>query len=296
MLTKIIIFCFTLVWSIKSSESFKLSRASGALKSPTLPLQARSALYATPAQLFPRALTINTIGTILLSVSNQRSLTPLGLVHSGLLGVGLWTHLGFAGYLVCVAYLVLGSAVTKVKMAEKERLGISEKRGGARGPENVWGSAATAMVCALLAARLPIDAPFNLRAACRTGYVAALATKLSDTFQSEIGKAYGRTAFLITTLQRVSPGTEGAVSMEGYLAGIMGSILLPLLALKLGVITSSMDIALCVLAALVANTAESYIGATLQTGDKAWMTNELVNVANTIIGACVAVVGKILLS
>ena len=31
---------------------------------------------------------------------------------------------------------------------------------------------------------------------------------------------------LITTLERVPPGTEGAISLEGYLAGIGGSILM----------------------------------------------------------------------
>lgn len=39
---------------------------------------------------------------------------------------------------------MLGSAVTKIKMKEKEEAGIAEKRGGARGPENVWGSAGSA--------------------------------------------------------------------------------------------------------------------------------------------------------
>ena len=31
--------------------------------------------------------------------------------------------------------------MTKVKMVEKQKLGIAEKRDGKRGPENVWGSA-----------------------------------------------------------------------------------------------------------------------------------------------------------
>ena len=140
-----------------------------------------------------------------------------------MLGLGLWTFLGPAGYSVCVVYLVLGSAVTRVRMDEKEvpllstatanvtatatltplhhthththtqREGIAEKRGGARGPENVWGSAATAMLCALATsyaahghhlsmASMAGARPF-WEAALRVGYVAALATKLSDTFQ-----------------------------------------------------------------------------------------------------------------
>ena len=48
------------------------------------------------------------------------------------------------------------------------------------------------------------------------GYVASLATKLADTFASEIGKAYGKTTFLITTFERVEPGTEGAVLLSTY--------------------------------------------------------------------------------
>jgi uncharacterized membrane protein len=49
--------------------------------------------------------------------------------------------------------------------------------------------------------------------------VASLATKLSDTFASEIGKAYGKTTFLITTLERVEPGTEGLCTTELFVVG-----------------------------------------------------------------------------
>lgn len=51
------------------------------------------------------------------------------------------------------------------------------------------------------------------------GFAASFASKLADTTSSEIGKAYGRTTYLITTLQRVPRGTEGAVSLEGTAAG-----------------------------------------------------------------------------
>ena len=68
----------------------------------------------------------------------QTMLTPDGIFHALMLGTGLWSTLGWRGWTVCVAYLFLGSAVTKVKMAEKEKRGIAEARGGRRGPENVW--------------------------------------------------------------------------------------------------------------------------------------------------------------
>ena len=118
-------------------------------------------------------------------------------------------------------YLLAGSFVTKVKKAKKEAMGIAEARGGRRGPENVWGAAATAAFCALATLRWPA------RAALRNGgFVASLATKLSDTFASEIGKAYGKSTFLITTLKPVPPGTEGAISLEGTAAGVVGSAVL----------------------------------------------------------------------
>ena len=54
----------------------------------------------------------------------------------------------------------------------------------------------------------------------RVGYVCALATKLSDTWGSELGKAFGKTCYLITSMKLVPRGTEGAVSAEGTFAGV----------------------------------------------------------------------------
>lgn len=67
-----------------------------------------------------------------------KMLTTEGYFHALALAVGLWTTLGWRGWTTCVLYLFLGSAVTKVKFQEKEKLGIAEGRGGRRGPENVW--------------------------------------------------------------------------------------------------------------------------------------------------------------
>mmetsp|Transcript_20560 Transcript_20560/g.34947 ORF Transcript_20560/g.34947 Transcript_20560/m.34947 type:complete len:317 (+) Transcript_20560:54-1004(+) len=226
--------------------------------------------------------------SLLLLASKQKSLTFAGLMHATALGIGLYTFLDFRGWLVCVGYLIFGSLVTKVKMVEKEKLGIAEKRGGKRGPENVWGSAATAMVCAVGTYVLPQYATL-----LRIGYVASLATKLSDTCGSEIGKAYGRTTYLITTLRRVPRGTEGAVSLEGTLAGVIGSVVLAGLAWALQVLPAAADEvqvaapAVCVAAAFVATTIESYIGAVFQ-DNIPWLTNELVNLIMTVIGAAVA--------
>ena len=169
----------------------------------------------------------------------------------------------------------------------------------------VWGSAATAALCALGTAVWPTRAVM-----LRLAFVASLSTKLSDTCASEIGKAFGRTSaaeglefsladwrsathgcpaptrsrtYLITTFQRVLPGTEGAVSLEGTLAGAVGSLVLASYAVGCGLMGLS-AVAPCLVAAFVATNVESLIGASAQ-GRFGWLTNEVVNFIMTVIGA-----------
>lgn len=237
---------------------------------------------------FVQAFGLNLFGFLAVREKLLKSLTLQGYLHAMALGTGLWTTLGWRGWTLCVLYLIFGSLVTKVKFAEKEKRGIAEGRGGRRGPENVWGSAATGLACALCSVQgetfLGISSELYL-----LGYVASLATKLSDTFASEIGKAYGKTTFLITTLERVEPGTEGAVSAEGTAASVVGGLLLSLYGWSVGLITPIM-VPISVAAAFVATNIESLLGATLQ-GKKnlEWITNEVINFINTLIGAILAI-------
>jgi len=68
----------------------------------------------------------------------------------------------------------------------------------------------------------------------QVGFAASFASKLADTTSSEIGKAYGRTTYLVTTLQRVPRGTEGAVSAEGTAAGVAAAAVVAGMAVALG--------------------------------------------------------------
>jgi uncharacterized protein (TIGR00297 family) len=236
---------------------------------------------------------LNSILAAIAWIVPKKLLTPMGMLHAWVLGVLVWGCLGWQGYTVVMVYFLVGSAVTKIGIAQKEAEGIAEKRSGARGPENVWGSAATAALCAiaiLIGKLLFPDAPAMTIAIplLALGYVASFSTKLSDTCASEIGKAYGKRTFLITTLKPVPRGTEGAVSLEGTLAGLIASIAIAGLGWAVGLV-SPLGIGICVIAAFVATNLESLIGATLQ-HRLTWLTNELVNVINTLIGAVVAII------
>ncbi|MEO0394129.1 MAG: TIGR00297 family protein [Pseudomonadota bacterium] len=239
------------------------------------------------------AIAINTALLCFAFVSPKKLLTPWGYANAWVLGVLLWGSFGWRGFAVTMLYFLVGSAVTKVGLAEKEAAGIAEARSGVRGPGNVWGSALVAALCALgfvvvqlasAAAAPSIDWAGLLM----LGAVASLATKLSDTTATEIGKAYGRRTFLITTLQPVPRGTEGAVSLEGTLAGIAGSIVLAAFAWATGFISLA-GVGFCIVAAFIATTAESLIGATLE-NKLPGLTHDVVNIINTLIGAIVAMV------
>jgi uncharacterized protein (TIGR00297 family) len=229
------------------------------------------------------AVVFNTVMLAIAFILPKKLLTPAGYLHAWVLGVIVWGTLGFSGYLVVMFYFLVGSGVTRIGMAQKEAEGIAEKRSGMRGPENVWGSALAATICAIAS----IFVPFPYRKLLLLGYVASFSTKLSDTSASEVGKAYGKRTFLITTFQPVARGTEGAVSLEGTLAGIVASVAIALVGWGVGLI-NLFGVGLCAIAAFIATNLESVIGATLQS-KFTWLTNEVVNILNTLIGAIAAI-------
>ncbi len=235
---------------------------------------------------------LNTVLLALAWAAPKKLLTPAGYLHAWALGVMVWGALGWQGYAVVIVYFILGTAVTRLGMARKQAAGIAEGRSGVRGPENVWGSALAGAVCALAIASLQTWANAATVAVwvplLALAYVSSFSTKLSDTTASEVGKAYGRRTFLITTLKPVPPGTEGAVSLEGTLAGLLGSVAIALVGWGVGLMPV-WGLGVCLVAAFLATTLESLIGATLQSR-LPWLTNELVNIINTSTGAALALV------
>ena len=190
-------------------------------------------------------------------LSPKKLLTPEGTLHAWVLGVLLYGCLGWQAYGLMMVYFLAGSAVTRIGMAQKEAEGIAEKRSGARGPENVWGSALVAALCAVGFWMVKV---WNYRELMQFGvlppwsmalppllllaYTSSIATKLSDTAASEVGKAYGKRTFLITTLKPVARGTEGAVSLEGTIAGVIASLLIAAIAFYVEVLAKRRHIVL----------------------------------------------------
>jgi uncharacterized protein (TIGR00297 family) len=136
-----------------------------------------------------------------------------------------------------------------------------------------------AAACALFALVTPHAEIFAI------AFAAAFATASADTVSSEIGQLWGRRTFLITTLRPVPPGTEGAVSLEGTLAGLAAAALVAVLGAVLGLFGPG-AVLLVTVAAFVGTTLESLAGATLER--RGLLDNEAINFLNTLVGALTA--------
>ncbi len=210
-------------------------------------------------------------------------MTRNGWISAGALGTILWGCMGFLGWMSVVIYLILGSLVTKVGFKYKQNIGIAEKRGGRRGPENVWGSAATGVIFAVM-----IKLNILNQSVLEVAFAASFAAKLADTFGSEIGKRFGTNTFLITTLQKVKKGTEGGISLEGTFASLLGACLMSYFMALLGIISTKNHFFIVLISGFIATIAESIIGAKFQ--EKYHLSNEFVNFIQTTLSSLISIV------
>jgi uncharacterized protein (TIGR00297 family) len=207
-----------------------------------------------------------------------RSIDLAGAFTAVAIGAAITAALGLPGLAVMVSFFVLGTLATKLGYRVKAARGIAQERGGARGWRHALANGAVPALVALLAATAPPD----LRPLLVLAYAAAVATAAADTCSSEVGKAYGRRTYLITTLEPAAPGTEGAVSLEGTLGGLAGGLAVGAVGAATGLF--GWPAALLVgCAGLLGSLAESVIGTFA--GRRGWMDDNLLNATNTAIGA-----------
>jgi uncharacterized protein (TIGR00297 family) len=209
-----------------------------------------------------------------------------GAVSAVLIGTAITAGLGLAGLVPMIAFFAVGSAVTKLGYGAKAAKGISQEKGGARGWRNAWANGGVPAFLALLAGASQHEITTLAPIAFTVAYAASVATAAADTCSSEIGKAYGRRTWLVTNLKPASPGTEGAVSVEGTLGGFAGGAIVA----SVGVWTGLYEMSaapLVAVAALLGSLAESFLGTVAER--RGWLNNDLLNALNTAIGAGIVV-------
>ena len=199
-----------------------------------------------------------------------------GVLGGLLVGTAIYASLGPRGFAILALFVVGGSLLTRLGYDSKQRTGTAQEHGGRRRARNALANCAVPTLCAILAAATgsePIIAAF----------VASLGAAFADTAESEIGQLFSRTPRLITTFQKVPPGTDGAVSLPGTLAGVGAAGLTAALALILGMLESQAAVLLVATAAFLGTIADSLIGALSPRAG-----NELTNVLCTLVAALLA--------
>jgi len=203
-----------------------------------------------------------------------------GAIAGIVLGSLVYYLAAWQGYVLMAVFVVGGSIFTRIGKDKKETLGTSEARAGKRGIANVLSNLGPPAVCALLYPATKGE-PWALMAFC-----GAIAAVFADTAASELGTLSSHPPFLITTRKEVSAGTDGAVSIPGYVAAFCVAVLLAIVAWATGywswiaigdttakgadptqTLTVVNGLALSVvlvLAGLIGTTVDSYLGATVE--------------------------------
>ncbi len=223
------------------------------------------------------------ISAVVVSTAFAAMAYRLGMVsRDGALGgfmvaAPIYWGLGWQGFAVLALFVIGGSVLTRLGYRQKEHFGTAESGGGRRGAKNALANAGVAVACALLAGLTLYPEAFA------AAFVASLGAAFADTAESEVGQVYSRVPRLITTLDRVSPGTDGAVSLPGTLAGLSAAAMTATLGFWLGLLDDMGGALIVVGAAFLGTMVDSLIGAFMPR-----LGNEMTNVACTFAAAILA--------
>lgn len=214
---------------------------------------------------------------------------------SGVLLCLLTIVLGGPGWFaVLITFYGIGALSTKFRYEAKKRRGVAEENDGARGSGNVLGNSAVALAAVVAfaaAGELPVDAGLF-----RLAFAGSLAAAMGDTLSSELGGLFD-TPRLVTTGERVPPGTDGAITWQGELAGVAGSLLVGLLTVLVLPVSplagTTAGVGVVAAGGVVGMTVDSLLGATVE-GER--IENETVNLLATFSGALASVLLALLLT
>ncbi|MCU4926372.1 DUF92 domain-containing protein [Halobacteria archaeon AArc-dxtr1] len=206
-----------------------------------------------------------------------------GMLTGVLLGLLTIVLGGYSWFVVLISFFAIGGLSTKFRYDEKASRGVAEQNDGARGSGNVLGNAAVAIAAVLgyeasSAGMLPGAPELFLFA-----FAGSVATAMSDTLSSEIGSVFDEPR-LITTLEPVEPGTDGGITWQGSLAGLVGATVVAIIAVSFFEEVTAIGALVIVAAGVTGMLVDSLLGATLE---GSFLGNQGVNFLATLAGAVV---------
>jgi uncharacterized protein (TIGR00297 family) len=185
---------------------------------------------------------------------------------------------------------LLSHFATRIGRAKKESLGTAEKKHGRSASQVAANLGIAALACDQMTQSWLASAPWLPRAAFPPAHLialglAALAEAAADTVSSELGQVFGGHPRMITTLRTAEPGTDGAISLAGTLAGIVAAAIVAALG-TLALSGDSTIFAVSCAGGVFGLLFDSLLGATIER--RGLLNNDAVNFLSTASAAAFA--------
>jgi uncharacterized protein (TIGR00297 family) len=206
------------------------------------------------------------------------------LLGAALLGVLVIVFSEMFWFILLLTFFILGGAFTKYKYRYKESIGLAQSKGGVRSYENVFSNSTAALVLAILYGIYPQYSELIIFA-----YLGTVATATGDTLASEIGTTARSQPIMITTLKPAKAGVDGAVTILGQIAALLGAMVIGILPVIFGKVDTVLPVILITTAGgFLGTNIDSILGATLQ--NRGILSNSGVNFVATFAGAAISAI------
>lgn len=244
-----------------------------------------------------------------------KTIDARGFLASATVGFAIVYGGGFPWFIMVAIFFILGVVFTLYKYGYKRKIGVAQRKGGARNWPHILANGGLASLVAIW----NFFSPNTTLAAL---FLGAVSTSAADTAATELGLLYQSRPRLITHPSKlVPPGTSGGVSPLGFVGAALASAVMGLLAIPLGILSDPyLLIPMCLVGGLVGAASDSLMGATFQrkgfcvicgkptealnhcaerttvTRGLPYVENNIVNVLSTIVGAVASFATLLLLS
>ncbi|MBN8789280.1 MAG: DUF92 domain-containing protein [Terrimonas sp.] len=196
-----------------------------------------------------------------------------------ILALLIFAGAGYTGIAMMTTFFITGVIATSWKSSQKFKNGLAENKRGTRTANQVLANAGVPALTGVLFLLDIISYPLSVLiiAAC-------FSSAIADTVSSEMGNVYGRKYYNILTLKKDERGLNGVVSIEGFLFGLGGSILIAAIyGFNYG---WNMYVMIIIICGTAGNILDSVLGATLER--KHQINNNTVNFLNTLFAGVLA--------
>lgn len=200
----------------------------------------------------------------------KKALDAEGVLIGNVIGIAMYLAGGIVAFVTTVIFFVAAELSTRFA----RRKGKSHEK---RTSGNIFGNSAAAFLALILGSW--------------TAFFGAFSAALADTLSSEIGLLSKKKPRLLTTFEEVEPGTDGGVTLLGFVASIAGALVIA--AIHFYINQDAKIFFILLAAGFLGCLMDSLFGATLER--KKMLSNTQVNFIGSSTGAIIAYALSILI-